>query len=568
MRSRPAPALPAFMRPEYARHSRIQAAIETLASSDLGLAATKTLLAPFSLQEREYIRYMTKLRRRGPFDQKLYMQAFRDTAQVVAMPRVTDLHFDAFAALCQPEMVAALADWEVTRGRRGAEANTTFAQALMTMLVFEPGTHVKGTYLNLQQQPQMLQLFARIEQLVAAYAGRPARSFLAREYTTVLDQITALSASAHTLDGFAYRLMRANVETVRALAELFPGAGIGCVGVVDGTDIAAWSPQDAEGSPRTPRAALKVIEYGRGGKRDITNDPEAASSRAGFAKVWNGYYLVALVELKTGLPLVWTLRSANHDEAPALKELLFLLYELWPDCPLETVVGDAAWDEADWVELCELNYGIHPVFRRSDAHANPEHLLKGGRSKWNDTRASACSDTLAGYSGRGIPFCRAHGAQLSFAGGTWGNRSGLQPGDAADPAGFRVRFDCPDGCGRPGLPTGIDWDAFPYWPHHSHGQPDRYAMRLALENRRNIVECAFASLKTVSQLGLRGAARTRLTDFDTVRTLISLAFTIRSSLLLADQRIQRGLFPAQVPADFSVLMPPARQQQLQQQRAA
>lgn len=559
MQQRKPSPFPDFMQQSMVRNSKIQQAIEYLGTNEVSDADRARILSPFRLDERAYIEYMEPLRRRGPFDQTLFMKAFRETAPVVAMPRTSDLHFDTFAALCQPEMLEALADWEAAAGERGFAANPAFTRGVLASLIFQTGSRVKGTCMNLAQQPDMVELFWGVEELVAAYAGREPFPSAAREYSTVLDQIAALSFGAGQEDGIARRLMRASMQMVKALALLYPDAGIGQVGVVDGTDVAAWCPQNQDGSSRARNAGLKVITYGRNGKETVDSD---ADVKPMASKVWNGWYLVVLVELKTGLPLVWTLRNAKWDEAAALKELLFLLKEIDPDWPLKTIVGDGAWDEAPQYKLCELDYGIHPVFRRGKGTARAEHLLQQGRSKWvarTDEKpywhATMMSDSIAGYDGRGVVYCREHGAVLSYVGGTWGSRTGLQPGDEADPAGFRVRFEGSCGCGRPSLPVGIDWDAFPYYPHHTDGMPDRYAMRLALGTRRNIVESLFSALKTTAHLGLRGAARTRLHDYDTVLTLISLAFGLRSSFLLAGERVQRGLFPDVVPDDVTGLMP-------------
>jgi hypothetical protein len=532
MRTRPLPQLHEFMKEKYARDSRLQLAVRAQAGEAVPHAPD---LREFSLEQRKYIEYMGGLLKRGPFDQTEYMKAFGETAQVAAMPEITNRTADLYAMLFQPELLDAFADWTLPRGRRGGEANTIWAKALMSLLATSSGTHVKSVDLSLREQPRTQALFAHLEQEIASRSGQALRPFTPRAYETALDQIMLLSARAST-DGFARRLMQANIALVQSMSDLHPNAGIGEYLAIDGTDIAAWCQQNRDGSTaRTPKAGLKMIEYGKGGKRDITDGAPNVSPI--YAKIWKGYYLVVLVDIRTGLPLVWTLRNARYDEAQALKELLFLLFELWPDCPAQTLVGDGAWDERQWVEYCELNYGIHPIFRRGETRANAEHLLSHKQSK-----------LLAGYDGRGIVRCREHDAELTYRGGTYGDRSGLPKGEPSNSSDFRVRFDCEHGCGRPSLAVATDWTAFSYYPHHSNGLAKRHALRLALEARRNICESVFSSLKTVSQLGLRGAARTRLTDYDTVHTLISLSFTLRSSLLVADQRAQAGLFDLALPA--------------------
>ena len=72
-----------------------------------------------------------------------------------------------------------------------------------------------------------------------------------------------------------------------------------------------------------------------------------------------------LVDQQTGLPLIWTIAPANVEEDKVLiRNLLPNLFRLWPDCPLEIIIGDGVLDNA-WVcgEL-EARWSIHPMFTR------------------------------------------------------------------------------------------------------------------------------------------------------------------------------------------------------------
>lgn len=240
-----------------------------------------------------------------------------------------------------------------------------------------------------------------------------------------------------------------------------------------------------------------------------------------------------------------------------MKELLFLLHELWgPDCPIRTIVGDAAWDEDAMVEVCELNYGIHPVFVRKPSGRKRQTLLM-----WEDRGG----DRISGYDGAGVTVCRAHAKPMGFAAFQKDSRDGLEPGDESNAGKFRVRFQCGQGCGSPIIPfvnttkrsdaPTTHWSTFPYYPHHPLGMPERYAMRLVLQARRNTIESLFGSLKTVNQLGLKGTHRTRLRDFDSVAALIGLALMSKTALLVAAERDKRGIGPAapEPPKPLSVL---------------
>jgi len=163
------------------------------------------------------------------------------------------------------------------------------------------------------------------------------------------------------------------------------------------------------------------------------------------------------------------------------------------------------------------------------------------------------------YTGRGEVYCRHHHDKtkygpMTLAGFEFASRDGLNPGDVSDLSKFRIRHHCAHCAKTYSMPfrgTGknTDWNLLPYYPH-SPVHARRYTQRRALESRRNVIESVFAGLKTVCQLALRGADRTRLTDFDTVDTLITLSFTLRNSQALAAERIRRGEYGDSFPADL------------------
>src|SRR5436305_13390769 len=56
---------------------------------------------------------------------------------------------------------------------------------------------------------------------------------------------------------------------------------------------------------------------------------------------------------------------ASAKEPQALLALLDVFFEAWPDAPVESIVGDSAYDHSE--ELARelvLNWGVHPVFVR------------------------------------------------------------------------------------------------------------------------------------------------------------------------------------------------------------
>ncbi|HXH87210.1 MAG TPA: hypothetical protein VNI55_01205 [Gaiellaceae bacterium] len=265
------------------------------------------------------------------------------------------------------------------------------------------------------------------------------------------------------------------------------------------------------------------------------------------SKFWRGYYLIAIVDLTTGLPLVWVLWPANADEAKALKLLLHNLYEYWPDLSADAIVGDGAWNERWAAEWCLRNFGLHLVAPRQDTQRDVKHDLD-----------RLAFPSVSAYYGDGRAICRKHGVPMIRDGYGSPSRAGLTPGEPAPSRAFRVRYHCPSdpSCGRPGLPMELHWSALSYYPHSlAVGEPALHAERLALQAQRNYCETLFSALKLGNKLALSGAARTRTAKEPTVEALISLALIQRSAFMLADLRIRRGMFRDDLPADLSLGFP-------------
>jgi hypothetical protein len=129
-------------------------------------------------------------------------------------------------------------------------------------------------------------------------------------------------------------------------------------------------------------------------------------------------------------------KNVPLNPSEATRELLELLFELWPDCPLKLLVGDKAWDFSDLAEMCLVNYGVHLVAVQSKTQKNQERVLTNDQHK-----------NLAGYRGDGTVLCRHHGTEMTFKGSEFGKRDGLKPGEASKLSEFRMRFTC-EQCGK------------------------------------------------------------------------------------------------------------------------
>jgi hypothetical protein len=81
-----------------------------------------------------------------------------------------------------------------------------------------------------------------------------------------------------------------------------------------------------------------------------------------------GWRLVLLVDRDSGLPVIWAIVPATAYEPRVLLDLLLpQLFELWPDCPLHTIISDNELDSAPACGALEARWSIHPVFTRHNA---------------------------------------------------------------------------------------------------------------------------------------------------------------------------------------------------------
>lgn len=544
------PQMPIHLQESFTRNKAIRDAIEERIVA-LETNATPPELTGFTRWQKRFIKSMAAKRLLTPELQRTYIEAIDATRQLFKRPIVTDLEFDVFAALDQPEMLEAFGQWEYPRGSRGFEANPTCAKALMTLVALGNSPHVRSVRKNFITQSGLQEVFAHLEDKWAALAGRDAKPCKPKEYTVCLDHIDALSST-----GFDMTLLKANVEIHKALRHLHPDGG-GCEwATIDGTDVAAWCEQISDNSSSTTAdEELDAVEdpdevtqagaryYGSRVSQVTGDDGNVTTVVEGHEKFWKGYYLVVLTCVKTGLPIVWTLRNAALPEVDATQKLLELLYELWPDCPLKVMIGDKAWDHSDLAEMTLVKYGVHLISLQNDQQKVADRVLTIDQHK-----------NIGGYKGDGTVVCRHHGTFMSFKGSEFGKRDGLKPGEASKLADFRLRFHCQD-CGKSysispkGFgPSSDDWNILTHYPRNPLGQPKRYAERRAMETRRNSAEMTFSSLKTICHLALRGPSRTRLTNFDTIATLISLSFSVRNAQALAGERIKRQQYPSNFPA--------------------
>jgi len=282
-----------------------------------------------------------------------------------------------------------------------------------------------------------------------------------------------------------------NIDLIKELRNL-PGIDalykqIGRYAAIDGTDTQA----NVEQIPATGGNGSRHDKLIRG-KRT-----KAGYKAAGLGKVYRGTKEMVLVCVLTGLPLVWGMYDGNVSERAATIELLNRLYELWPDCPLEYLIGDALYeDEQDFNAIIEFGYGIRPVFHRKQSEA-----VYGAQVAWTEGHR-----TMKGQFG--VPEC-AHGL-MKFR-GTEGflTREKRQEilgddGKPLDPLAeipikhqaARIRWECPGGepnCKEVATYVKDDARVYTYLPRA--GNSKRAVLRQALYLKRNRIESVFADLK-------------------------------------------------------------------------
>lgn len=453
----------------------------------------------------------------------LYLKALADTTPILAAPRLERdrLHEDLALIWSQKEMRRLWTEVEGPVGLRGPKTDYFTAKTLMAVM---------GTAgISAHADDNFAELNAGLAGVFAALDGGP-RGL--GSYQSALRNMPRL------VDPI--RVVSANVRMVRALADLLPGRGVGERLMIDGMGTPAWVRQAGKGKTdrqeafrrrNTPHAGARAYMHSAGGKRAV--DPrENALKVAQVGRFWRGYYTVVIADQATGLPLVWTVHDASMDEARSIVPLLSLLFNLWPECPAKTIAGDSAWDENEWCRLCEVDYGIHPIFRR---HPKITPAAVAGFSR---------DGTVSAITAEGRLICSRHGKELAFAGAQVSSRRDLSPGKTANESGFRVRGTCEHGCGQLGLVMKADWNLVTFYPHYSSGTgagAQRFAMREALLTRLNQMEGIFERVQIGRKLGTDGPDRTRIRDLGAHEMLLGLGFASMTAATLADQRRRLGV---------------------------
>jgi hypothetical protein len=328
---------------------------------------------------------------------------------------------------------------------------------------------------------------------------------------------------------------RTNIDLLRELAALTDDEGnlchprLGRIAILDGTRIRAPISQSPPPSAKYLRmqagAALAGIAfsvYDHGGQFDSKK----------------GWRPVKLVDQQTGLPLIWTIAPANVEEDKVLiRNLLPNLFRLWPDCPLEIIIGDGVLDNA-WVcgEL-EARWSIHPMFTRRTSKRRTVVVRGGGTYTTNDGQLICSCGTAMTFRGREGFFSYKQRETAGIP------RGAMAPNTKE----ARIRWKCTS-CSAKGTTyalkqVGHDW---PNANHHLyypiHGAGGSSLLRKALLLYRNIVESTFAVMKAT---GVGNEQPAQWAKDHGIVHLIGMYFTLRTARRLAHENGSYAILAAE-----------------------
>lgn len=504
-----------------------------------------TEIGLFTEDDLRAIRMVAMKQAKYPFVERLFVEQMDATTPVTAKACVDDAALDFWRAISQPEICEELwPNWNSRTGGRGPHPGYMTKAVMMMLATVGRSPHINDNYdlLSGHEGIGWRAIFDWLEQTGAAATGRQPVPFGAKVYGNVCSQIIKvndprLNPGALTID----RCHTINRELWRWLQKQFPGFGLRLG--IDGLYFPGWLKQGGlseEDWERirvvAPNASVKTIE-GRG--------------------TVNGYNLVVLCDLATGVPLVWRLLPAGSGEnSTAYESLMLLLSDLFtidPEFPTEAIVADQAWNGADCVRDCAVNYGIHLL----------SGLSVSTRNRKVRKFPFEAHDALAGYDGYGHVYCKQHGTIMRRSSSEFFDRAkraavGLKPGEPVPwiDTNFRHRLKCEHGGGpcdsKPTVPMSLDWNSFAYYPHTIDAGRERdQAFRIAMYSRRNTCEAIFGALKLGHKLGNNGAARTHTSWEYTVETLLSLGLLMRTAAVTANERILRGEMPEDPPPDLA-----------------
>lgn len=280
-------------------------------------------------------------------------------------------------------------------------------------------------------------------------------------------------------------LVKLNLEVIQELAENHERIGRYCL--IDGTAIPSFTRQvgtlsDAEEAIINRGTSSTFIRH---------------EQKGGSAKKWRGYEMLTITGMKSTLPLAWVLIS-TQPTAYEVRQVLNLLFDNWPGCPMKYLVGDSEFDNSEIMQMCHEEFGVIGVF---------------------DLRDQVRKE-IASITNFGQPNCvKCHKPmKLTHREKFWtiDDRvaNNIPRREEISLKNARLRWECEHGCLHPetNKPLKLQtrpkdyWRVFTMLPHA--GNSKWAHLRKALMYRRNSVEAVFSALKR-EKIGLVGSGKSR-----------------------------------------------------------
>jgi hypothetical protein len=206
--------------------------------------------------------------------------------------------------------------------------------------------------------------------------------------------------------------------------------------------------------------------------------------------------------------------------------LLDRLYELWPDCPVEWILGDSLFGgDLRFIELLWRRYGLTMVTEP------PANQVAPADSRGIPTEEGTPRCICPNKDRLMIPYSW-DGKKYSAPDRRGDDGREIAPGVPAPVSEFRIRWRCPDakridgkkwvgGCGLVNTYSSSHWGFVSALPHA--GEHKTVKLRTALLNARNRVECAFSLMKAgVGNGGTQRAAWAKTREMEWMLGLASL----------------------------------------------
>lgn len=116
-----------------------------------------------------------------------------------------------------------------------------------------------------------------------------------------------------------------------------------------------------------------------------------------------GWRETRIIDHASGRTLISTLdRATSHEPHVLLNVLLPLLFELWPDCPMHTIVGDGLYDDHNTCFDLEARWSLHPIFTRLTTRNTTTRIRGGGTAPVCDGQPSCACGPMRFYQREGF----------------------------------------------------------------------------------------------------------------------------------------------------------------------